>query len=383
MKFSEEEVKEALRFLSGKVEVGAGKDKITLISNKDNRKKPVLFSGPFGANVSCKMFIPINQAFAQESMVDILFGPGHIHRIQGVEIRKNSAFEIDAACSAMDWTFEALRKAGRPGMPVCFMSVGGVTSMNEIAAECPEGIPRCNHFRMVYSFPDLKTDDIQLSKLVHFRGRGYNIYCDEVSLIGGIAGGPEGTAISSVAYFLAATIVYRSEVIHLGANHIKYICQTNPASLWLSSVVPQAVQRNSNIIPTISITTAARPGCLQNLLEIASAGATISCSGGNVTGPRAATPIGTNCVNPLDAKLLGEVNEKCYRMRKGDLNEVVKNILKLYISDIEPARAAKGLHFEELYNVETLTPNKTNLDLYNEAQRILADIGLEIEIIPA
>jgi hypothetical protein len=378
MKFAEEEVKEALRFLKGNYEVGSGKDKVLLTKNRGDRR-PILFAGPFGAEISCDMFISINQAFAQEPLTDVLFGPGHIQKIHGIsEIRRGSPFEIEAAISAMNWTFDALRKAGRPGMPVSFMQVGGVSSMNEISADCPNGVPRSDHFRVIFFFPDLKIDDVQLSKIVHFRGKGYRIYTDAVSLIGGIAGGPEGSAISAIAYFIASVVISGAEVVHLGANHIKYISQTNPASLWVSSIVPQSVQRNSNIIPTISITTAARPGCLQNLLEIASAGATISCSGGNVTGPRAATPIGANCVNPLDARLLGEVMDKCYRMSKGDVNEIVKRILRFYINDLEPSRAPKGLHFEELYEVDTIAPNKRNEELYQEAQKILADNGLEI-----
>lgn len=311
IKFHDNEIKEALRFLKGNVKVGRGKDSVTLAANRTGTIKPVLFSGPFNADISCDMFIPINQAFAQEPHTNILFGSGHIRKIQGSEIRKGSAFEIDSASSAMEWTFEALKKAGRPGMPVCFMPVGGVTSMNEIAAVCPQEIPKSDHFRIIYLFPELKTDDTQLSKLAHFRRQGYNIYSTSVSLIGGIAGGPVGTAITAVAFFLASLVMSGSEVSHFGVVHMKQICTTNPASLWVNSIATQAVQRNSNIIPTIGLTTAARPGSIQDILEIAGFGTTVACSGGNISGPRAATPLGENCVNPLDTRLLGEIRDKC------------------------------------------------------------------------
>jgi len=379
--FEEREVKEALKHAASEFEIGKGKDRIKIKARGvESGERPTIFSGPFGVETTLEAFVPMNQAFAQEPLIDVLFHGGHIQSLNGVEtIRANSAFEVIAARLYAELMNQALVLAGRPFMPIVWGVAAGVSSLNELGADSimpknPEDI-----FRAVMFLPELKVDDVLLSKTAHFMNYGYPIYAGTTTIIGGYAGAPNTAAIVAVAEQIATLVVFGAVVNHIGPQHVRYRSQTNPASLWMNGVMGQAVARNSKLITTTSVTTAGRPGSMQMHLEAAALAICSVVSGRNLLGPRPAQPLYPNHHNPLHSRLFAEVAKAATRLKREDANEIVARIVSTYKDTLDFEKSPKGKTFEQSYDVKTLKPTEENLKLYEEARAKLIDFGLEIE----
>jgi len=380
IEIKEEEIKEALKHARGEIEVGKGKDRVRIRARGvEGSDPPTIISGPFGVETTIEAFVPMNQAFAQEPLIDVLFHGGHIQSLNGVEtIRANSAFEVIAARLYAELMNQALVLAGRPFMPQVWIP-GGVGDLNELAAEGAQIHNREDIFLTMLLLPELKVNDYKLSEVAHFMNFGHPIYGGATPVIGGYAGGPDTAAIVAVATNLALKLVARADLIHIGPQHFRYRSQTNPASLWMNSVMGQAVARNSKLITTTSVTTAGRPGSMQMHLEAAALAICSVVSGRNVTGPRPAQPLYPNHHNPLHSRLFAEVAKAATRLKREDANEIVARIVSTYKDTLDFEKSPKGKTFEQSYDVKTLKPTEENLKLYEEARAKLIDFGLEIE----
>jgi len=376
IRFTEDEVKEALRGLAGKIAVGEGKDRREITNRVvEDPKFPTIFAGPFGADVSQEMFIKLNQAYAQEPSIDVLFMPGHLSKIKGVAIRVNSPLEVEAALRSAQWTRKAIELAGREGMPVA-VQASGISGLAEMVASNPEWGFRRSDPRAVLFLPELKTSDPFMARAAHYIDYGCPIYGGFTTLIGGYGGGPNSTAIAAIAHHIAALLVFKADIVHLGPQHILLGQQSNPMSLWEASITAQAVARNSRIIRTTSATVSGRPFSKQMFYEAAALAVSAAVGGSNLSGPRSAKPIYENHVSPLDARFFAEVGRAATRIKREDANDIVKELLKRYEDKIRFEKAPVGKPFEECYNVQTLTPKEEYVELYSEAKKEMENLGV-------
>lgn len=381
IKFTEEEIKKGLKHATKDLEVGKGRDKVELKPrNVEGNSRPVIFSGPFGVEVTLDTFVELNQAFANEPLIDILFHGGHIQSVDGIdEIRNGSAFEVMSGRTYAELMDQAITLAGRPGMPVVWGIAAGITSLNELAADSVNPENKEDIFRAVMFMPELKLNDVLLSKIGHFLLGGYPIYAGETPILGGYAGGPGTTAIVAVATQLALLLTFQAEVIHIGPQHVKYRSQTNPDSIWMNSLMGQAVARNSDLITLTSVTTSGRPESMQMHMESSALGISSVVSGRHVLGPRPAEPLYPNHHNPLHSRLFAKVARAATKLKREEADEIVGGLVETYKDKLEFKEAPKGKTFEESYDTGTLKPTEENLKLYEEAKSKLIDLGLEID----
>jgi hypothetical protein len=224
---------------------------------------------------------------------------------------------------------------------------------------------------------ELQTDDVTMTRLAFYEAYGSPIYIAFTPLVGGYGGGPDGTAIVAVAAFLAA-VMLGADVCHLGPQHIKYKQQTNSHSLFLGSLAQQAVARNSHIIATTSHTTSGRPGSDQYAYEFSALALSVVTSGSNVSGPRPAEPLGYNNVSPLMGRLFAEVARAAASLTRAQAAPIVENLYARYKDKLLLADAPKGQPFEELYDLETLTPTPEHLALYDRVKGELIALGVPL-----
>lgn len=375
IEFSAAEVEQALRFAPSRLVMGEGKDAVEISHRAvEDTRRPFVFSGPFNADVHESMFVRLNEAFAQERIIDCLFLPGYLKQLDGLTIRPNSGLSSRAAVLYGQWAREAVRRAGRPGMPICGHAV---MALNEIACTNEEwGLRKTDPRAMVF-LSELQVDDISLTRLAYYAAYGCPLYLGFTPLVGGYGGGPDGTAIVAVASFIAGAVL-GFEVLHLGPQHIKYKQQTNAHSLFLGSLAQQAVNRNSHLITTTSHTTAGRPGSTQYAYEFAALELAVVPSGSNVSGPRPAEPLGFNNVSPLMARLFAEVAHAAAGMTRAQAASIVEALYEKYKDKISLEEAPKGLPFEQLYDVNTLTPTPEHQAVYDEVKNELIRLGVPL-----
>lgn len=375
IEFTPEEIKETLRFVPDRIPMGQGKDRVT-IHHRDveDPRRPFVFSGPFNADTHEEMFVHLNEAFAQERIIDCLFLPGYLKELDGVTIRPNSALSSRAAVLYGQWSREAVRRAGRPGMPICGHAV---MALNEIACTNEEWGLRQTDPRAMVFISELQVDDVTLTRQTFYASYGCPLYLGFTPLVGGYGGGPDGTAIVAVASFIAGAML-GFEVCHIGPQHLKYKQQTSNHSLFLGSLANQAVARNSRIITTTSHTTAGRPGSDQYPYEFTALALSVVPSGSNVSGPRPAEPLGFNDVSPLMGRLFAEVAHAAAQLTRQQAASIVGQLYEKYRDKLTFEDAPKGQPFQELYDVDRLKPTAEHQALYDEVKDELIGLGIPL-----
>jgi methylamine--corrinoid protein Co-methyltransferase len=294
-------------------------------------------------------------------------------------IRENSPMQIFAANCFAEMARMILRNIGRPGMAIHAGLSGGVTGLGDITADNREFALRPTDIRSTFIYPELKVDDIQLSKAAHWLSKGYRTKVGGSPMVGGWCGSPEGTAIGAVATHIAATIMYKIDFIMGGCSHISYHTTTNRASLWASSISHQAIARNSRMIGVGTANrTSGKPSTRQILYEVAAyAIAQIVSGRASLSSPRTATPLYSNHISPLGTRLMVEITPFATSLKRSEANIFVKSLLSKYEDKIEMDKTEPGKPFEQIYDLETLQPRKESLDMYEGVKKDLEALGIE------
>ncbi|MHA1860988.1 MAG: monomethylamine:corrinoid methyltransferase [Candidatus Ranarchaeia archaeon] len=373
--FTEDEVSEALRKTPHDFTVGQGDETKRMYARKvEDSRPPLVFGGPMNADTDEHMFVRLAEAFARETLIDVLFLPGHIRTVYGVEIRLNSALEQSSAVRYAMGVRQAIRQAGRPGLAVVGFPCMG---HNAIAASNEKWGLRRTDPRAISLIAELSIQDVDMSKLAHYHDYGCPIYISSTPLIGGFSGSPEGTAVLGVAAHLAC-LMLGAHIFHMGPQHIKYGQQTNAHSLRLASTVKQAIAKHTDMISLTSHTTTGRPGTKQYMYELAALELCSVTAGSHICGPRPAMPVRLNHVSPLIARWFAEVGHAAAKMTRDKAEGIVKTLYEKYKDHLIIDKEPLGNTFDELYDTITLQPKPEHLQQYEEVKDELKDLGLPL-----
>jgi hypothetical protein len=281
---------------------------------------------------------------------------------------------MEAVIRRASMTREALRRAGRPDMPVITQS----SSFCGLGSYNPEWGFRKSDMQYCAMNTPLTLDDSLLTKVTFFTACGIPIGLGVVPLIGGFGGGPASTAILTIAEFLLAT-VFGANMIHFGPQHVHFGQQSNHHSLWVARIVNQAVSMHSKIIHSTTIIPAARPGDPQYFIEIASQTLAAVITGSHVTGPRTAKLARMNQNTPLAARFMAETAHAAAKISLKQGLELIKELYSKYKKNQKLTQVSEGSTFEELYNLNTLLPSPNHLDNYEKNKSELQDMGLSLK----
>ena len=372
--FSEDELKEAIGNFPGQFQLGFGRDSRVLTNRQieDNRHPFCMFT----PDITCDedLFLPMSMAYLQEPLADGVCAP-ILDEIEGMPIRSGYPSEVKGSVAHAMMFREAARRVGRPG--IFLKSVGTAESdAAQIAASNTEWGERLTDGRFVASITELKINNSLLNKMVHFHSYGCFIGALAGPILGGYAGGPEGTAVVGIAYHLMGLMVNQAHFMVYFPFHLKHTCNTTRELLWVLSTTHQAIARNSNLI-SLSASYAAAGPCTSMVLKEAAAHALTSVvSGSNLWIMAVAKNRHKNYATPVEARFAAEVgygitNEKISRT---DANELVLTLLKTYEEDIE--NAPLGKNFRECYDIQKVKPSQEYLDLLRNTREELKDLGV-------
>jgi len=97
-----------------------------------------------------------------------------------------------------------------------------------------------------------------------------------------------------------------------------------------------------------------------------------------VSGPRPAEPLGFNDVSPLMGRLFAEVAHAAAGMTREQTAVIVEQLYEKYKDKILFEEAPKGQPFEELYDVDTLTPTPEHKAVYDAVKEELIRLGVPL-----
>ncbi|MFW9992493.1 MAG: monomethylamine:corrinoid methyltransferase [Candidatus Odinarchaeota archaeon] len=372
--FTEDEMKEALGNFPGRFTMGYGRDAREVYSRQiEDSQRPYCLLSP---DITCdeELFVPMSMAYLQEPLADGVCAP-ILDEIEGMPIRSGYPTELKGSVAHAMMFREAARRVGRPG--IFLKSVGTAESdAAQIAASNPEWGERLTDGRFVASVTELKVNNSLLNKMVHFHTYGCFVGALVGPIMGGYAGGPEGTAIVGVAYHLQALMVNQAHWTLYFPFHLKHQVNTTRELLWVISATYQALARNSNLISLSAGFTAAGPCTPMVLREAAVHGLVSVVSGANLWEIGPAKNKHKNYATPVEARMACEAGCGAAKKRisRNDVNDLALSLLKTYENNIEDAPLGKN--FYECYNVQKVKPTEEYKDLYRKMKEELTDLGV-------
>ena len=375
--FDEYEIKERLKSAPSSIPFGEGRDRRWLKPRKPESKEPPwCFLGAAGAPVSSEdVLLTLVESYAKIPYINSVTIPA-LTRVGGLEIRPGSPLEVLGVIRNVILAREALRRAGRPGLPIMNAVPSASTAMSLISALHPDyGLRRSDGF-LIAVLAELKTDFEMLSKACAVKCYGAPIAAEIGTVYGGYAGGPEGTAIVNVAEHIMGAMVYDADWYLPFPVHVNYTAPSTREMLWVRNIAAQAISRNTHL-PTIFISyVAAGPFTEMCLYEIAAQISTIVASGASIEAVGVAKAAYVDRFTPLEPRFASEVAYASLDFKLSDLNDIIKKyILPKYEDKI--ANPPLGKKFQECCDIRTGRVCKEYLELYNRIKHELSDLGFK------
>ena len=376
IKFTEEELNEAIKNAPTELVLGEGLDKVSMKARKPEDKIRPLYCAPIGVEISEDLWIPLIQGIAQHRAIDMIQGCS-LRTVLGRQLRSGTPYETLAGRVQAEMHREALWRAGRPGM--CATSV--ITSPTVYGQLGGYGVPggyRTSDLALVLSPAELKTSYVSLHKVVHAINCGGHVFGGSSSVIGGYAGPVEGSTIAMVACALLQIAVHQSGWGSCSVIDMRYNGNCGRDAQWAISVAYQGISRNTRLMTQCVLNQVAGP-CTDMLLYESAVGMTnLSVSGVSFSiGPRSGGGKYADYISPLECKFCAEVFKSSTGMKRDEVNELAKLLIPKYEDKLR--NPPKGKSFTECYDLKTLKPTKEWLEIYQKAKNELIELGVPLE----
>ncbi len=323
------------------------------------------------------MFLPIAQSYAQEPLADTFSGP-LITSYQGIPVTSGSPIEVEAAIWNTRMLREAARRARRPNIGIHnFQSTGEKTDATIASAQERFGAyPGDGLF--VGAIAEMKVDFERLKKVAFLRQSPYVLGALYGPLMGGYAGGPEGTAIVLIAHHFLGLLAFSAKRHNSFPIHIHQVCNTTREMLWLVSMVGQALARNTDLIIASNAFMASGPCTKMIMDELCAHSITSTVSGWHLNPTAVARNRHPLRCSGMEARVHAEVGHAVSKMglSRKEANQIVLELLEGYETKIPEAPIGKT--FLECYQMDKVKPTDEYESLWEEKKMELRGIGLEV-----
>ncbi len=374
--FTREEIEDALSFGPRGTVFGAGLDEKAMPRRRPEDKTiPWCSVGAAGGPVSNEHILAnLIWAYAENALGDSICTPA-LTTIDGHTILAGSPFEVEGAIRTMLVSRESLRRAGRPDMPI----VNGIASAVKAAAHIAGhryGIRKGDALE-IGTTAELKVDFDSLNKIALSLSEGSLVFAENGMILGGLAGGPAGTAVVAAAYNPIDILVLRGAVQHPFPTHYDVRTTSTRDTIWVRSLVNQAVSRNSPL-PLVNVgIVGAGPTTKMAFYEFAAWVTAAVVSGGSIEAGGAARNSEVDHAGPLEPLFACEVAHAVAGMSRKEANRIVLGLLEKYEDSLRDPPL--GSRYQDCCDVATGTPHKDYLALYREVRRdIASEFGLDL-----
>ncbi len=382
VRFSREEVEDALRNSPSQYVWGEGKDqRVSQARQIEDRRDPSCTFSALGVPVPEDLFVKVCQSLAMEPLADSFCGPSLLSTFRGIPIKAGHPIEVAAAIWDVSKRREAAKLAGRPGLGIyCLISCAESTAAILAAAREQFGALKTDVTQNGV-IAELKVDFARMNKVPFQLESGSGIAGLYGPLMGGYAGGPEGTMVTLIAHFFLGLLAFRADYHIPFPIDIHQVCNTSAEMLWLVSVYSQAVARNTHLVNLSVAMAAAGPATEMLFYEMVAHAMTSTVSGANLVLGGIARDKHPERTSSLEIRTGAEVGHIVARMglSRDKVNGIVKNLLARYEKEIP--NAPLGKKFGELYDLGRVTPTEEYLAMYRAMREELAKLGLDYSVL--
>ncbi|HZW04584.1 MAG TPA: monomethylamine:corrinoid methyltransferase [Anaerolineaceae bacterium] len=374
IRFTEEELRLALRTAPKQFTIGTGRDARVMRARTFGDGYPMLVCGGCpGTPLPEELFLPVMMSYAREPLLDLII-PGSLTTIEGMEVRTNGPLEIRACRQEMIWMREALDRCGRSGVHIYAAGESSSTELGTLAI-ANEKYMRLSDSHMIPVLSELKTDNARLSRVM----TGYEYPAFTTSLIdpiiGGFGGGAEGAAVVLAAAVMLSTAAYGVDMHCLHPIHNKLISSTTKEAMWVDSIVGRAFANNAPVALLADAWTTAGAGTADVLYEAAALAILDETSALNSDALGSTNGVYPNC-SGLEARFYAEVVHAAFQQKltPDQANELIAKLWEKYKGGFTAPNFGKC--FDQVYDVKTVMPTAEWLDIYHRVKEDVASMGL-------
>ena len=373
--FSKKEINDVIQEAPGECFAGEGKEAGVFGMRKpDDGKIPWLHVGSGIVATSEELMSNLIEGYGTIAAADSI-SISALDSIRGIPVMAGSPAELYAAIRGIKIGREALRRAGRPGLPIMNLISTAAAAVTTIAASAPQFGLRPTDGWLVGAISEMKIDFGAMNKTAYLLNWGANVGAETAPILGGYCGGPAGTAVVSTAYILMGLLVQKGSYQLTFPVHFKHGCSTTRDVLWVVSMSCQAASRHIPM-PVIWLGyMAGGPNTKSYFYESAAHLLCAVTSGAPaVQTPHPAKAVKVDGITPMEAKFGVEMAGAASKLKREQASELVIKLLEKYESQI--ASAPSGSTYQECYDITTGKPGEDYYRLYNEVKEELAEMGV-------
>jgi methylamine--corrinoid protein Co-methyltransferase len=376
IEISQDEIDEGLRTMPQTVIMGEGKDARTLYARHLNDDRPPLFfGGSPGTPVPERMFLANVMSYMQEPLID-LATCGTLVEVDGREVRTGNPIEIVSTRRELLYMRQGLKRVGRAGMGM-LAAQSSVSELGDLAAAHPDYLRPCDS-HLVPMLNELKMDHRNISRAVNSLEYGMVNASLPCVIVGGLGGGPAGSAVVNVASYLIANLTCLADYHILHPIHVRHIATSTRDVLWVINATGQAFARFAPSIIVADIYPKSGAGTKELLYETAANAIVNAVSGNHLEGCGSADGNLPNC-SGLEARLMAEVALATHKMSMSlkDANEFVLKLLPKY-EQVFTQEGNPGLPFDQVYDTVRVQPLDFWQKMYEDVKTELGEMGLTL-----
>jgi methylamine---corrinoid protein Co-methyltransferase len=209
LQLTEAEIRQAMDEAPREVIVGEGRDARILRQKQVEGRDPLNQTPGHHAPFSEEVAPLVVKNFAQIPTADYIEGFNFL-QVDGREIF-GMPLEAYAARRELFWLREGVRKAGRPGMAVCFYPISTRSSVLIAPMDPDYGLRRTDGV-LLSTLPDIKIElDLLTAAIVYGDYGAFKVNGGANGGIGGFCGGVEGAVIEAIAKAISGWLCYRED----------------------------------------------------------------------------------------------------------------------------------------------------------------------------
>lgn len=375
MIFSERELCEIIETTPAQVVLGEGADIVTMHARRpDENSRVATVGGAYGIPVPEEQFVAIMLSYAQEPLIDFIDNAS-LSTTYGRPIRAASPWEAIGCWQECDLSFEAIRRAGRPGMPIgC--AEDSPSAIGELTTTTYGGF-RPSDWHHCCFISELKTNYAELIKATHYARTGSHVHTFYNPIYGGYAGGGEGMAVVIVAGMILLQACYHAVTVNPGCSHPFLSCDTHPLMIPSISAALQGLNRNTRLLTTSFVRPVGGPGTKDILYETAALTlASVPAGIALMEGVQSATGRFPAHCSGLEARFMAQVTHAAEKLTRKDAEPLVQALVAKYKDGMKAMPIGKP--FAEVYDLVTVQPKPEWQALYEEVCQEVEDLGLKL-----
>lgn len=376
IQLSQDEIDAGIRNMKKTLVMGEGKDARTLHARRlDDDLPPLFFGGSPGTPVPERYFLQNVISYMQEPLID-LATCGTLTEVDGREVRTGNPIEIVSTRRELQIMRQALQRAGRPGMGM-LAAQSSVSELGDLAVAHPDYLRPCDS-HLVPVLNELKMDHRNISRAVNSLEYGMVNASLPCVIVGGLGGGPVGSAIINVASYLIANLTCLADYHILHPIHVRHVATSTREVLWVISATGQAFARNAPAIIVADIYPKSGAGTKELLYETAANAIVNAATGSHLEGCGSADGSLPHC-SGLEARWMAECALAAHKMKMSlkEANDWALKLLPKY-EHVFTQDGNPGLPFDQVYDLQTIQPKDFWLNMYEEVKTELKEMGLKV-----